>query len=624
MELLHLELLGSPHIRLGERPLTSFTTMKAQALLIYLAVTQRRHSRDTLASLFWQDMPDWQAKKNLRNTLPNLRALVGSHLTITRHSVAFNPASPYYLDVEVLRNTLSLPQTVTNAQALQDTIALYRDDFLATFHVRAAPTFEDWVLMEREQLRVLAIDGLLALVEQCLKHHDYQLGLTSTKRLLALDPWRETAHQQRMLLLAYSRQRGAALAQYDACCTILAEELGVEPMAETTAIYEQIKANTLPLPQAVMPLSPQPDARTNPRVDWTTFPKRRPCCGRHTELAQLHQWLVTEEACVVGIFGLGGQGKTTLVAHLARALAEDGPVRRFERIIWRSLVNAPPFTTVLQGWLTCLSDQQITRVPSHVDEQLAVLFDHLRQQRCLLVMDNVECILHHGTLGGEFRPGYEAYGQMLHQVGYREHCSSLVYISRERPEAFDTLAAGTGGVRALHLGGLSADAGEQLLHMQGISDSHEAIRTLIARYAGHPLALKLAAMTVQELFVGDLEAFLTGTPVIFGNMRQVLDQQCATLSPVEQEVLRRLATHHEPVLLPTLWDNLSPSLPQYALLEALRGLQRRSLLEIKKDGFGLPNVVTEYVMTCGRTMLCQELPEEGPRHVISDAIAQGG
>jgi DNA-binding SARP family transcriptional activator len=196
-------------------------------------------------------LPEWQAKKNLRNILPNLRALVGSHVLITRHSVAFNRDSPYRMDVEVLQSALDSSQTTTDRQALRAATALYRDSFLAGFYVRDAPAFEDWVLLERENLQAMAIDALLVLARQCIEQDDCGLGLATTKRLLALDPWRETAHQYQMVLLAYGGQRSAALAQYDTCRTGLADELDVEPMEETTALYDQIKAGALTGPPAM-------------------------------------------------------------------------------------------------------------------------------------------------------------------------------------------------------------------------------------------------------------------------------------------------------------------------------------------------------------------------------------
>ncbi|WP_089941511.1 AfsR/SARP family transcriptional regulator [Candidatus Entotheonella palauensis] len=276
MESLHLELLGTVRFRLGKQPLTGLNTMKAKALLIYLVVTQSPHSRDELATLLWRDMPETQAKKNLRNTLPNLRTLVGSHLIITRHTVALNCACPYSTDVEGFRSALAPSPYITDYQVLKDATTLYRNDFLSGFYVRDAPAFEDWVMVEREHLRAIAIDAFLALSALCIEREDYELGLAVTQRLLTLDPWRETAHQQRMRLLAYTGQRNAALAQYEACCKILANELGVAPMEETTALHEQIKADALPLPKPLShtALTPRPQAAGfEPHIDWSEFPK---------------------------------------------------------------------------------------------------------------------------------------------------------------------------------------------------------------------------------------------------------------------------------------------------------------------------------------------------------------
>lgn len=607
MEVLHIELLGSPSIRLGERPLTGFTTTKAQALLFYLAVTQREHSRDALASLFWRDVPDRQAKKNLRNALPNLRALIGSHLTIKRHSVAFNRASSYRLDVEVFRSLLASHPTMVNMQALQDATALYRDDFLANFHVRNAPAFEEWTLMEREYLRALAIDALLALAQQCIKQFNYGLGLATTKRLLSLDPWRESAHQQHMLLLAYSGQRHAALAHYDTCRTLLAEELGVAPMKETSTLYEQIKADALVFPHTATPFSPLLGARGGPQVDWTEFPKRVPYYGRHAELTQLYQWLTEKDMSLVGIFGLGGQGKTALATHLTWKLAEDEYVepshkdvrdQEFDCIIWRSLANAPPFSATLQRWLTFLSDHHVTQVPHHVDEQLALLFDQLRQQRCLLILDSVECLLDDDA----FQPDFKAYWQLIQQLNQRMHRSRLLLISRVRPREFDALCTNADRVQSMHLYGLTEDASDQLIQTQGICGSDEAIRALAVRYSGHPLALQLAAITVKEFFSGDLDAFLAGAPLIFDDLRTILDQQLATLPPLGRQIIKQLASRHKPIMLQTLQDNLSYSPLQHTLLEALRTLQNRSLLETSQHGLSIQNVVSDYIAIHGHNL----------------------
>jgi DNA-binding SARP family transcriptional activator len=625
MDTLGLELLGAPHISLGGRSLTGFTTMKAQALLIYLAMTRRVHSRDVLANLLWPDMPEWQAKKNLRNILPNLRALVGSHVLITRHTVAFNRDSSYRIDVEVFQSALAASQTTADRQALREATALYRDSFLAGFYVRDAPAFEDWVLLERENLQAMAIDALLVLARQCLEGGDFALGLATTSRLLALDPWRETAHQYKMLLLAYSGQRSAALTQYDTCRTVLAAELGVEPMEETTALYSQIKAGALTAPPAMsvshhpdnggssyprsgpassLPISPPPAVKSSPlstgahlrpQIDWPQFPKQPLCAGRDTELSQLYQWLVVDKASLVGLFGLGGQGKTTLAAQLAWSLADGGP---FERIAWRSLVNAPPFATVLQRWLAFLGDEPVAPLPGHVDEQLALLLAHLQRQRCLLILDNVEGVLDDGVEDSPWRAGYRPYGQMLSQIARSFHRSCLVLISRERPQGFDSQEIMAGDVRSLSVQGLTEEAVAHLWRSWGLTGSHDTITVLMERYGGHPTALKLVAMAVQEFFAGNLEAFLATTSPIFDDLRTILDQHFVRLSALEKAVLCRLASAQQPLPFQDVYEALHQPSWKPALLEAVRALQRRSLLNTGAEGLCLPRVVNAYIAQC--------------------------
>ena len=87
---LHLTLLGEPKLMLDGAPLTGFISMKAQALLIYLAVIPGLHSRDTLATHFWDEMPEAAAKKNLTKALSNLRKLTGDYIMTDTQSAGLN------------------------------------------------------------------------------------------------------------------------------------------------------------------------------------------------------------------------------------------------------------------------------------------------------------------------------------------------------------------------------------------------------------------------------------------------------------------------------------------------------------------------------------------------------
>jgi WD40 repeat protein len=152
----------------------------------------------------------------------------------------------------------------------------------------------------------------------------------------------------------------------------------------------------------------------------------------------------------------------------------------------------------------------------------------------------------------------------------------------------------TPSVRSLTLAGLPAEAGRQLLEGRGLDDSPVALGALVQHYSGNPLALKLAAETVHEIFDGDIAAFLQTETLVFDDIRHVLDQQFARLPLLEREIMLWLAILREPVAFNGLRDLLAQPPAVRSVLEAVRSLQRRSLLEKFEEGFGLQNVVLEY------------------------------
>ncbi|RLC75358.1 MAG: SARP family transcriptional regulator, partial [Chloroflexi bacterium] len=334
-EELRLMLLGGVRITRGGTPVTGFVSAKAQALLCYLAVTGRPHFRPALAGLLWGERPEANALMNLRQALTNLRRLFPSHIIVTRHTVAFNRNTPYWLDVEEFESGTRILESRFRIQDsgfkipdslirdLEKTIKLYRGDFLEGFYVRDAPTFEEWMLVQRERLRALALQALHILTAYYTNRGKYPLALRYITQLLMLAPWQEEAHRQKMLLLARSGQHSAALAQYEICCRILAKELGVEPSAETQALYRRIKAarsirrNNLP---------PQPT----------------PFVGREKELAEIARLLANPDCRLLTLIGPGGIGKTRLAIQAAAQNSQH-----FLHGVWFVPLTSVPSTAFL-------------------------------------------------------------------------------------------------------------------------------------------------------------------------------------------------------------------------------------------------------------------------------------
>ncbi|HEU5088251.1 MAG TPA: WD40 repeat domain-containing protein, partial [Roseiflexaceae bacterium] len=130
---------------------------------------------------------------------------------------------------------------------------------------------------------------------------------------------------------------------------------------------------------------------------------------------------------------------------------------------------------------------------------------------------------------------------------------------------------------------------------------------LVACYSGNPLALKLVAATIRNLFAGNVHGFLGDETPLFDDIRDVLDEQFGRLSALERELLVWLAIERESVALAALQADLVLREPLHVMVEALRSLQRRSLLECTGDTFTLQHVVMEYTTDRLITQIVREI-----------------
>jgi WD40 repeat protein/DNA-binding SARP family transcriptional activator len=637
--MLELKLLGSPQIILGGRIIHELSAAKSQAFLFYLAMSGPPQSRLALAGLFWPGVREREARGSLRQAVYSLRQVLPDYIVATRSTVTLNQEAPFEVDARLFELEASAG-LAGEIEMLQAAAGRYAGPFLAGFYLADAPEFEEWLLMERERLRSLALQVLHRLSVYHAGRRDIGPGLQYTGRLLALEPWHEEAHQQMMRLLAWDGQRSAAPAQYEQCRQRLADELKVAPNAETVALYEQIRDGMLGRgveeqesrrAGVIVPLLPH--SPTRPHLDWGDAPHGVVLYGRQVELSELSKWLADDRCRLVALLGMGGQGKTALAAKLARKLADQ-----FEAVIWRSLLNAPPLAEILQIWLPFLSRQQVSQLPDSLDERLGMLFDYLRQRRCLLILDNLESIMQAGDRAGRFRPGYEDYSQLIRWMGESSHQSCLLLTSRERPKKLarlERVAAREGNrpVRSFQLAGLAPEAGRAILQGEGLAGSAESMAVLIEHYSGNPLALLLVLDTIQDVFGGDIAAFLSQETPIFDDIQDVLDQQFARLSELEREIMFWLAIEREAISVQALAGDLVRPGPWGALLAALRSLQRRSLLEKRGPGFTLQNVIMQYttgrlIEAVGQALEAEMVPpgppEGGERGQIPPSRGPGG
>ena len=317
--------------------------------------------------------------------------------------------------------------------------------------------------------------------------------------------------------------------------------------------------------------------------------------GRIQELATLDAWIQADHCRLVGVLGMGGMGKTALALKIAQQLQTQ-----FEYVIWRSLQNAPPLETLLGELVPFLSGQ------SGVKADAKELLHCLRDSRCLIILDNVETILLPGECAGYYRAGYETYSRFFRLFAETAHESCLIFTSREKPAEMAALEGAELRARFLQLKG-SPEAAQKLLQLKGLSGSEAQTQQLCDRYGCNPLALKIVATSIQDLFGGDIARFLAEDVTVFNSIQRLLSQQFNRLSRLEHTTMYWLAVNREWTSISELADDMFPKVSKANLLEALESLSWRSLIEKQAGSYTLQPVVMEYVTDRLIEQVCEEV-----------------
>ncbi len=383
--LLQVSLLGGLALAWGDAtlPLAGRSTPSLFAYLI--TYRHRAHTRDLLAGTFWPDLPDAQARRHLSQALWQIRRVLSPlpspvpFILTDADTIQFNVEADYWLDVAEFERLVSwetgklvnwetgklvdwsqeratsLPiYQSTDLPSLRKAVELYRGDFMAG-------CYDDWTVIERERLREMYLMALGRLLELCKSRGLYGEALRYAQRLATEDPLREEGHREVMRLCHLLGRNNEALQQYELCQAILAEELGAEPTATTTALYREIAARIEEVETPYLPLTP--DLLPSPLLEGTG---QVPLVGRQRERTTLAGYLeqaFNGQGGMMLVEGEAGVGKTRLLQEVGRDAEWRGA-----QVLWgrgRELVELPPYgvlSEALRAGLSPLRAEQLAQL----------------------------------------------------------------------------------------------------------------------------------------------------------------------------------------------------------------------------------------------------------------------
>ncbi len=232
MHTMYVQLLGNLKIECDNKPIEALSQPRLQSLFAYLVLHRDAPvPRRELATIFWLNSSESQARANLRRLLFDIRHAaheIQNFIQISPQTIEWKKGAILKLDVE---NFIEKVNRASSIEEMRSAAALYSDDLLID-------CYDDWIAPKREQLRLIFLDFLERLISNLENQHEYLEAINYAELMLRYDPLDEDSYLTLMRLHAARGNRAGIVQTYHACATAFRRELNIEPGPATRDAFE--------------------------------------------------------------------------------------------------------------------------------------------------------------------------------------------------------------------------------------------------------------------------------------------------------------------------------------------------------------------------------------------------
>jgi predicted ATPase/DNA-binding SARP family transcriptional activator len=565
---------------------------RAQVALVALALERSGLTSDRLAEIIWaDDRPvTWQAAMRgvIRGLRTALREIAGDQLMILTEPGGYRIAPGVEVDLLAAEQAVGAAAELNRLGRHRAALDVAGPIARISGSQLLAGEDHDWLRPHRAMADALARQALEIQVVAAGRAGDHVVAVSAARRAVSSAPLDEYAHRLLIQSLDLAGDRAGAVRAYEQCRAVLADQLGVDPSAETVKAYVT----------ALRDQSPSWGARVP--VHASSF------IGREQESSRLRAALDTPG--LVTVCGLGGVGKSRLTAQVA-GQASGFPGGR----IW------VPLGAVTEDALIAATVALHLGVPPGTEDAADAVAGQLTALgKTLLVLDGCE-----SARDGTASLVAELRGQCP-QLSVVATSRVPLRLDAEQVIMLDPLPApaGPAGLQTSPLALLLIDrvrgSGGDLT-LDGDIAPH--LVALLHRCAGLPLAVELVAAQLAAIPAGDLLDQLDPLLASADPLRAIAQASYAMLDEKEASVFRRFGVLSGSASLAVVQQVVSgPDVPPVRVVRILRELTASGLLNVDRAGARSRYQQDDDLARFAREMLVSSGEEEAAYARLADAV----